>query len=125
MSNPAQDLSDALASAVERVSQSVVRVETGRRRPTSGIVWSADGLIVTTAHALEREEGLEVHFESGQTRAAALVGADPASDIALLRSEGGDLVTPERAAPDALRRGQLVLALSRPGRTARSTLGVI
>ena len=104
MTNPAQALSDALADAVERVSSCVVRVETGRRRPASGLVWSTDGLILTAAHALEREEGLELHFESGETRTATLVGADLASDIALLRSEGGALETPERAPAGALRR---------------------
>jgi S1-C subfamily serine protease len=125
MSNAAQDFSNALADAVDRVGPSVVRVETGRRRPASGIIWSADGLVVTTAHGLEREEGIELHFESGESRGAALVGVDPGSDIALLRTEGEHLPTPERAPSDSLRRAQLVLALSRPGRTVRSNLGVI
>src|SRR5882724_10948811 len=111
MSNVAQEFSNALADAVERVSPSVVRVEAGRRRPTSGLVWSADGLVVTSAHNLEREEGLEVVLESGQVRAATLVGADPASDVALLRTEGEALLTPERAPAANIRRGQLVLAL--------------
>lgn len=125
MANPAQELSNALADAVESVAPSVVRVETGRRCPASGIAWSADGLVVTAAHALEREEGIELHLDSGEVRRAMLVAADSASDIALLRSEGASLVTPERAPSDALRCGQLVLALSRPGRTVRSSLGVI
>ena len=125
MSNPAQDFSNALADAVDRVGPSVVRIETGRRRSASGLVWSSDGLIVTTAHGLEREEGLELSLESGEVRAATLIGADAASDIALLRAEGEAWVTPERAANGSLRRAQLVLALSRPGRTVRSNLGVI
>ncbi len=128
MSNAAQDLSNALADAVDRVSTSVVRVESGRRRPASGWVWSADGLIVTTAHSLEREDGLEVHFDSGEARSATLVGADLASDLAVLRVDGAAelaLPAPERAPSDSIRRGQLVLALSRPGRTVRSNLGVI
>jgi len=124
-SNAAQDLSNALADAVERVGPSVVRIDTGRRRPASGLVWSADGLIVTTAHGLEREDGLEVSLESGQVHAATVVGADASSDIALLRVEAARLPVSERAPVDGLRRGQLVLALSRPGRTVRSTLGVI
>jgi serine protease DegQ len=124
-SNAAQDFSNALADAVDRVSSSVVRVETGRRRPASGLVWSAQGLIVTTAHGLEREESLEVSLESGEVHSATLVGADPSSDIALLRVEGTSLPVCERAPTDSLRRGQLVLALSRPGRTVRSNLGVV
>jgi len=125
MSNAAQDLSNALADAVERVSASVVRVETGRRRPVSGLIWSAEGLIVTTAHGLEREEGLEVTLETGQSHAATLVGADLSSDLALLRVDAAALPVAERAAADSVRRGHLVLALSRPGRTVRSNLGVI
>jgi len=125
MTNPAQDFSNALADAVERVTPSVVRVETGRRRPASGTVWSADGLILTSAHALEREEGLEIQLESGEMRAVTLVGADLASDLALLRAGGEGFQTPERAPADSLRRGNLVLALSRPGRTVRANLGVI
>jgi len=125
MSNAAQELSNALADAVERVSASVVRIETGRRRPASGLIWSAEGLIVTTAHGLEREEGLEVTLETGQVHAATWVGADPSSDLALLRIDAAALPVAERAAADGIRRGQLVLALSRPGRTVRSTLGVI
>jgi len=125
MSNAAQDLSNALADAVERVSASVVRVETGRRRPASGLIWSAEGLIVTTAHGLEREEGLEVTLETGQSHAATLVGADLSSDLALLRVDAAALPVAERAAADSVRRGHLVLALSRPGRTVRSNLGVI
>jgi len=124
-SNAAQDFSNALADAVDRVSPSVVRVETGRRRPASGLVWSAEGLIVTTAHGLEREESLEVSLESGEAHAATLVGADPSSDIALLRVDAAGLSVSERAPSDSLRRGQLVLALSRPGRTVRSNLGVV
>ncbi|HEY0464752.1 MAG TPA: trypsin-like peptidase domain-containing protein [Polyangiaceae bacterium] len=124
-SNAAQDFSNALADAVERVSASVVRIETGRRRPASGLVWSAEGLIVTTAHSLEREDGLEVILESGEAHAAALLGADLSSDIALLRVEAKDLPVVERAAGESVRRGQLVLALSRPGRTVRSNLGVV
>jgi len=124
-SNAAQDFSNALADAVDRVSASVVHVETGRRRPASGLIWAADGLIVTTAHGLEREEGLEVALESGAAHPATLVGADLSSDLALLRIDAAGLPVAERAPADSIRRGQLVLALSRPGRTVRSNLGVV
>lgn len=125
MSNAAQDLSNALADAVEAAARSVVRVEAGRRRSLSGLVWSSDGLIVTAAHVLEREDGIELSLDSGETRSASLVGADSASDLALLRADGDGWSTPERAPASSLRRGQLVLALSRPGRSVRSTLGVV
>src|SRR5213083_227105 len=109
MNNAAQDFSNALADAVERVSASVVRIESGRRRPASGLIWTADGLIVTTAHGLEREEGLEVSLETGQAHAATLLGADLSSDIALLRIDAVGLPVAERAPEAGIRRGQLVL----------------
>ena len=124
-SNAAQDLSNALADAVERVSASVVRVETGRRRPASGLIWSTEGLIVTSAHGLDREEGFEVSLGSSELHTAVLVGTDSSSDIAVLRVDAASLPVCERAPADSLRRGQLVLALSRPGRTVRSNLGVL
>ncbi len=45
--------SDALAETVAKAAPSVVRVEARRRIPASGIVWSADGTIVTAHHAIE------------------------------------------------------------------------
>src|SRR5690349_19996848 len=112
MSNAAHDLSNALADAVERVSASVARVETVRRRPASGLVWSAEGLIVTSAHGLEREESVEVSLETGATHAGTRMGVDPSSDLALLRIDAADLPVSERAPDESVRRGQLVLALS-------------
>lgn len=125
MNQHAQQFSDALADAVDRVAPSVVRVGAGRRHPSSGLVWAANGLIVSAAHGLDREEAVEVYSESGQAHAASLIGVDSASDIALLRAEGSDWQTFERAPGTSIRRGHLVLALGRPGRSVRSQLGVV
>lgn len=125
MEDVALQFSNALADAVERASASVVRVEGGRRRPSSGVVWSADGLVVTVAHAVERERDIEVGLEGGERVTAALVGRDLATDVALLRVEGRTLSPSPRVRPEALRRGQLVLSLTRPGRTARVAVGVL
>ena len=57
MADVLQSLSDDLAAAVEKAGQSIVRVEGRRRQSASGIVWSADGLIVTAHHVVERDEG--------------------------------------------------------------------
>ena len=48
-------LSDGLAAAAERGARSTVQVNARRRLPASGVVWSADGVIVTADHVLERE----------------------------------------------------------------------
>ena len=50
-----KDLSDSMAEAVEKVSDSLVQVNARRRLPATGIVWSSDGLIVTANHIVERD----------------------------------------------------------------------
>ena len=130
MSNPneIQQFSDALAAAVEGASASVVRVEGRHRGPSSsGIVWSADGAIVTADHKIEREEGIEVGLPDGRKVPARLVGRDPGTDLAVLRVEATDLkpVSWAPADTDSLKLGHLVLALSRPGQSVRASLGVV
>ncbi|HEV8320161.1 MAG TPA: trypsin-like peptidase domain-containing protein [Myxococcota bacterium] len=125
MSNVAIDLSNALAAAVEAVAPSVVRVEARHRRPSSGVVWAADGTIVTAAHAVEWDEGIEVGLADGKTLPATLVGRDPGTDVAVLRAEGAGLAAATWSPPDALKVGHLVLAVGRPGRTARASSGIV
>ncbi|HEV7517018.1 MAG TPA: trypsin-like peptidase domain-containing protein [Thermoanaerobaculia bacterium] len=128
MSNPndIQQFSDALAAAVEGASASVVRIEGRHRGPSSsGIVWSADGAIVTADHKIEREEGIEVGLPDGRKVPARLVGRDPGTDIAVLRAEATDLTPVTWVGAENLKVGHLVLALSRPGQTVRASLGVI
>lgn len=53
-------LSNDFADAVASAGNSLVRVEGRRRQSATGIVWSADGLIVTAHHVVEREETIHV-----------------------------------------------------------------
>jgi S1-C subfamily serine protease len=116
------DLSGDLATAVAKASGSVVAVHGGRCETASGVAWSEHHL-VTAAHALEREGDLEVTV--GEERVpATLVGADPGSDLAVLRVERTLEVAP-RADAAAVRVGELALALSRSGRGLRARLGVV
>ncbi len=125
MTNTLSDLSDALADVVDAASVSLVRVEGRQRMPASGIVWSAEGLIVTAHHVVTRDEDIAVGLPDGQTVAAALVGRDPTTDIAVLQAEATGLPVPAWAEPDSLRVGRLALALGRPGRAAQATLGIV
>jgi S1-C subfamily serine protease len=117
-------LSEAFAAIVEKSSASVVRVEARRRSPSSGIVWSSDGLVVTAQHAVERDEEIEIGFFDGKTAEAKLVGRDPGSDIALLRVAATDLVVPPWSTAEP-KVGHLVLSVARPGRTARASMGIV
>jgi len=125
MSNTLTALSDALAAAVEAAGPSVVRVEARRRLPASGIVWSADGLIVTAHHVVERDENIRVGLPDGQTVPASLIGRDPSTDLALLRARASGLAPAAWAAAETLRVGHLMLALGRPGQTVMATLGIV
>ena len=125
-SNVLTELSNALADAVETVAASMVIVRARRRIPATGLIWSADGLIVTANHVVERDEEIAVILPDGTEVAAELVGRDPASDVAALRIETDAALTPAPKAGVEARAGQIVLALGRPhGETPQVALGAV
>lgn len=116
------DLSNDLAGAVARANEGVVAVHGGRCETASGVAWN-ERHVVTAAHALERESDVEVTI--GEERVpATLVGADAASDLAVLRVER-DLAPLPRADAATPRVGEIALALSRSARGLRARLGVV
>lgn len=118
----AKEISESLATAVERAAGAVVRVE-ARRRPSSGIVWAAEGLVVTAAHTVHREEGVTVTLADGRVLPAKLLGVDHGTDVALLKVEA-ELVPAARTGA-ARRVGELVLVLGRAGAGLRAGLGLV
>jgi len=119
------ELSNGFAAAVEAAGASVVRVEARHRRASSGIVWSADGVIATADHKVEREEDIRVGLAGGREVPATLVGRDPRTDVAVLRAEATGLAAPTWAADADLKVGHLAFALSRPGKDVRASLGIV
>jgi len=124
MADPLEQFSDALAAVVERTAPAVVRVEGRRRGAASGVAWSED-VVVTTHHALEWDEDISVGLPEGKTDKASLAGRDPSTDLAVLRVPGAGLRPPNWSDLDGLKVGHLVLAVSRPGRTAQARMGLI
>lgn len=118
-------LNDSLASAIARVAPSVVRVEGRRGAPSSGIAWSSDGLVVAASHAVGRGDSGVVVDEHGHRLEVALVGRDPATDVAVLRGPADALPPPAFSSADDLAVGHLVLALGRPGRVIRASLRIV
>jgi len=117
-------LSDALAAAVDRAGESTVLVDGRARIPASGVVWSADGIIVTADHVVERDEDITVAFADGSTAPATVAGRDPGTDLAVLRVEKSGL-TPIAHAGEP-KPGHIVLALGRPSPGGPSaSLGVV
>lgn len=117
------ELSEALTSAVAAAGEVTVRVDARRRRGASGIVWKAEGLVLTADHVLERDEDIKVGLPNGEDRDATIVGRDPATDIAVLRVAGGNL---KAATPGTEPKpGNLVLALGRGRQGASASMGIV
>jgi S1-C subfamily serine protease len=104
------NISNQLADAVDAAAPSVVQVQ-GRRRPASGLVYDTD-VVLTTARALGRGDGLHVRRHDGQTLDAELAGWDPTTSLAVLRVAGlsAAAITPATA---AARVGHLAIAVAR------------
>ncbi|MEJ5246723.1 MAG: trypsin-like peptidase domain-containing protein [Caldilinea sp.] len=125
MSETLQTFSDALAALVERAGQSLVRVEGRSRLSASGVIYTADGVIVTAHHVVERNEHLRVGLPDGRSVEATLIGRDPGADLAVLRVSQEALNPATWVNADELRVGHLVLATARPARSVQATLGVV
>jgi len=119
------EFSNALADLVERTGSAVVRVEGRNRLPATGVVYSADGVVVTAHHVVERDDNLAVGLPNGESVAAQLVGRDPSTDLAVLRVTGGQLSAATWVDAGELRVGNLALALGRPGRSVQAVLGLV
>jgi S1-C subfamily serine protease len=125
MTEVLRDLSHALAATVKAAGPAVVRLESRRRLPATGIIWSDEGIIVSAHHVVRRDENIRVGLPDGQTVPVALLGRDPTTDLAVLRAEATGLTAATWVSADELRVGHLVLALGRPGQTVQATLGIV
>ncbi len=120
-----EQLSVGLSERVAASSASVVRVEGGRARPASGVVWD-ETHVITVARAI-RGERAEIGI--GKSALPAKVrGVDPSTDLALLEIEG-DLASigakPIARSTGTPLVGQLAIRLARPGRTVQASLGMV
>jgi serine protease Do len=92
----------------------------------SGVIVAADGVIVTNNHVVSQADKIRVVLKDGRELSAKLVGADPKSDVAVLRVEAKDLPAIEIADSSKIRIGDLVLAIGNPfGLGQTVTMGII
>ncbi|MGH3103730.1 MAG: S1C family serine protease [Gaiellaceae bacterium] len=134
--NEALDAYSRTVSAVaERLTPSVANLRISRRGRGgrtfdgggSGVVVTPDGFMLTSAHVVAGTSGrVRASFVDGRDVEAAVVGADPFSDMAVLRSDARDLEPAELGDAERLRVGQLVVAIGNPHGFAGSvTAGVV
>jgi S1-C subfamily serine protease len=92
----------------------------------SGVVITPDGYLLTSAHVIARADGGSATFADGRELEFEVVGADPLSDLAVLRVRGDDLAPAVLGDAEALRVGQLVVAVGNPmGFAGSVTAGVV
>lgn len=119
------ELSDHLADIAARVGPSVVAIHGRHRMPSSGVIWR-HGVVVTAAHTIRREDGIEVTLTDGRTVAAVLAGLDPGTDVAVLKVDGVELAPVAPGDARSLKPGHLALAVARTDALGISTdFGVI
>lgn len=125
MSQALSLFSKDLTEIVATQGPSVVEVDAGHRRGASGLVWAAEGLILTAAHKLLRDEDIQVGLADGTRLPARLLGVDHSTDLGLLQVDRQDLRPVAFRTDTSPRVGELVLALARPGKTVRAALGIL
>ena len=74
MSSQLIELSDALAQATDRAAVNTVAVHTEARGSSSGVIWRS-GVIVTSEHALRRDDEIHVTLADGRVVPATLAGS--------------------------------------------------
>jgi serine protease Do len=101
--------------------------ETPRRGAGSGFIIDRDGSILTNNHVIEGADRIVVKLSDGRSLRAHVVGADPDTDIALIKVDGqADLPAAPIGDSNALRMGEWVLAIGNPlGYEHTVTVGVI
>lgn len=144
----ARRLSDAFVAVAEKVSPSVVQIEVAVREETaqtsrwyktptgsetpvqrgmgSGVIFNADGAILTNNHVVEDALSITVRLRDGRILPATLVGRDPSTDLALVRVEAKNLTPAKFADSDSARVGEWVVAIGSPfGLGYTVTTGVV
>ena len=118
--------STAVSSAAERVGPAVVKVEVGRGRGQgSGVIFDSSGRILTNEHVVRGARSITAVLADGRRLPAAVVGADPAADIAVLQVATTGLPV-ARLHSGRLKVGQLVVAIGNPyGLSWTVTAGVV
>jgi len=92
----------------------------------SGVIVSADGYIVTNSHVVKDADEINVNLSDKRSYKAKVVGADPESDIAVIKIDAKDLPTATLGDSSKLRVGEIVLAVGNPfGLNRTVTSGIV
>src|SRR6202167_2281528 len=129
VSEPLDAYSTIVAGVAEALTSKVASVRVPKRGGESlgsAVVFTADGFLLTNAHVVGHSTGGKAAFSDGTTTPFQVVGADPLSDLAVLRATGDTPDPAELGEADGLVVGQLVVAVGNPlGLAGTVTAGVV
>ena len=122
-------INTAVTDAVESISPAVVTIlnvsSRGQQQGSgSGVIFSADGYLLTNNHVIEGGDSIEVVFMDGGSVPAKLIGADTFSDIAVLQVSPPLPGIAELGNSDVLRPGESVIAIGSPLGDFKNTVTV-
>lgn len=140
--SPDQEILDAysqtVVGVVDLIGPAVVSVHVGRPRGEnsapagmrsgsgSGLIVTPDGYVLTNQHVVQRASQVELTLMNGDTVEARVVGADPSTDLAVLRARISGAHAVGALTKAAVRPGQLVVAIGNPfGFEATVSAGVV
>ncbi len=132
-SHPLDAYSQIVSSVAEKLTPKVASLRVPRSSQNrageslgSGVVFTGDGFLLTNAHVVGRSSGGTASFSDGTSAPFRVVGADPLSDLAVLRANGPTPEPAELGEADQLVVGQLVVAVGNPlGLAGSVTAGVV
>ncbi|MBW4473116.1 MAG: trypsin-like peptidase domain-containing protein [Stenomitos rutilans HA7619-LM2] len=119
------DLAGAIAAIAKHLRQSTVQVRTQRQGAGSGVIWSADGVIMTNAHVVTGNSAT-VELADGQVLEAVVTARNRQRDLVALKVEATGLTAGAIADSTRLRVGEVVVAMGNPwGVVGALTTGII
>ncbi|HSJ83008.1 MAG TPA: trypsin-like peptidase domain-containing protein [Acidimicrobiia bacterium] len=120
---------EPIADAAAVILPSVVQIQTGTGLGSgvgSGVIYDADGLILTAAHVVRGNETVTVRFADGEQVEGTVLGGTEGADVAVVEVDRTGLPAAELALDDDPRVGQLAIAVGSPwGLQGTVTSGIV